>query len=160
MALVRDRRNDDSVPTAYGHREVVVKGYVDTVVVVCGRTVIARHPRSSARDALIFEPRHDLALLERKTGALDQAAPLAGWELPEAFGRRRRLLPGRSVAGALRSPGTDGTTAASSALPRGLNAFGSITAILDHRRRPTQRPRERGRVLLIPGNSNGDGRPR
>ena len=92
MSLVRDRRNDDSVPTAYGHRAVVVKGYVDTVVVVCGSTVIARHPRSDERDALIFEPRPSLALLERKTGALDQAAALAGWELPEAFGRLRRLL--------------------------------------------------------------------
>ena len=89
LSLVRDRRNDYSVPTAYGHREVVVKGYVDTVVVVCGSTVIARHPRSDERDALIFEPRHYLALLERKTGAL------AGWELPEAFGRLRRLLEAR-----------------------------------------------------------------
>ena len=95
LSLVRDRRNDYSVPTAYGHREGVVKGYVDTVVVVCGSTVIARHPRSYERDALIFEPRHDLALLERKTGALDQAAPLAGWELPEAVGRLRRLLEAR-----------------------------------------------------------------
>ena len=42
LSLVRYRRNDYSVPTAYGHREVVVKGYVDTVVVVCGSTVIAR----------------------------------------------------------------------------------------------------------------------
>ena len=28
---------------------------------------------------------HYLALIERKIGALDQAAPLAGWELPEAL---------------------------------------------------------------------------
>ena len=74
---------------------VVVKGYVDAVVVVCGSTVIARHPRSYERDALIFDPLHYVALLERKTGALDQAAPLAGWELPEAFGRLRRLLEAR-----------------------------------------------------------------
>ena len=95
LSLVRYRRNDYSVPTAYGHREVVVKGYVDAVVVVCGSTVIARHPRSYERDALIFDPLHYVALLERKTGALDQAAPLAGWELPEAFGRLRRLLEAR-----------------------------------------------------------------
>ena len=72
-----------------GHRRDVSSG------ALCGSTVIARHPRSYARDALIFEPRHYLALLERKTGALDQAAPLAGWELPEAFGRLRRLLEAR-----------------------------------------------------------------
>ena len=95
LSLVRYRRNDYSVPTAYGHREVVVKGYVDDVVIVCGSEAIARHRRSYEREALIFEPRHYLALLERKTGALDQAAPLAGWELPEAFGRLRRLLEAR-----------------------------------------------------------------
>ena len=38
---------------------------------------------------------HYLALLERKTNALDQAAPLAGWELPAEFGRLRRLLEAR-----------------------------------------------------------------
>ena len=32
LSLVRYRRNASSVPTAYGHREVVVKGFVDDVV--------------------------------------------------------------------------------------------------------------------------------
>ena len=75
LSLVRDRRNDYSVPTAYGHRDVVVKGYVDVVVIVCGSEEIARHRRSYGREELIFDPLHYLALLERKTGALDQAAP-------------------------------------------------------------------------------------
>jgi transposase len=92
LSLVRYRLNDYSVPTAYGHRQVVVKGYVNDVVIVCGSDEIARHRRSYEREALIFDPRHYLALLERKTGAFDQAAPLAGWALPEAFlGLRRRL---------------------------------------------------------------------
>jgi len=43
----------------------------------------------------VFEPRHYLALLERKIGALDQAAPLAGWNLPEAFTALRRVLEAR-----------------------------------------------------------------
>ena len=68
LSLVRYRRNDYSVPTAYGHREVLVKGYVDEVVIVCGSDEIARHRRSYEREVLIFEPRHYLALLERKTG--------------------------------------------------------------------------------------------
>ena len=55
-----------------------MKGYVDDVVIVCGSKEIARHRRSYEREVLIFDPRHYLALLERKTGALDQAAPLAG----------------------------------------------------------------------------------
>ena len=75
LSLVRDRRNDDSVPTAYGHREVLVKGSVDEVVIVCGSDEIARHRRSDERAVLIFEPRHYWALLERKPGALDHAAP-------------------------------------------------------------------------------------
>ena len=32
---------------------------------------------------------------EQKTGALDQAAPLQGWDLPEEFGTLRRLLESR-----------------------------------------------------------------
>ena len=101
LSLVRDRRNDYSVPTAYGHRAVVVKGDVDEVVIVCGSEEIARHRRSYDREVLIFDPRHYLALLERKTGALDQAAPLVGWALPEEFLRLRRLLEAR-----LGKPGT------------------------------------------------------
>jgi len=95
LSLVRYRRNDYSVPTAYGHREVVVKGYVEAVVIACGSEEIARHRRSYAREALIFDPLHYLALLERKTGAFAQAAPLAGWELPAEFIRLRRLLEAR-----------------------------------------------------------------
>ena len=79
LSLVRDRRNDYSVPTAYGHRDVGVKGYVDVVVIVCGSEEIARHRRSDGREELIVDPLHSLAVLERKTGALDQAAPLTGW---------------------------------------------------------------------------------
>ena len=44
---------------------------------------------------LTYDPIHYLPLLERKTGALDQAAPLQGWELPEEFGTLRRLLESR-----------------------------------------------------------------
>jgi transposase len=95
QALVRYRGNDYSVPTVYGYREVVVKGYVDAVVIHLGHETIARHPRSYAHADFIFEPRHYLALLERKLNALDQAAPLAGWSLPEEFATLRRLLEAR-----------------------------------------------------------------
>ena len=61
----------------------------------CGSEVIARHPRSYERDDFVYDPIHYLPLLERKPGALDQAAPLQGWELPEEFGTLRRLLESR-----------------------------------------------------------------
>lgn len=35
---------------------------------------------------------HYLAPIERKINALDQAAPLADWKLPEEFATLRRLL--------------------------------------------------------------------
>ena len=49
LSLVRYRTNDYSVPVAYGHRDVLVRGYVDEVVISCGSEVIARHPRSYER---------------------------------------------------------------------------------------------------------------
>src|SRR5215470_13503199 len=95
LSLVRYRGNDYSVPTAYGHREVLVRGYVHEVVIACAADEIARHPRSYEREDFVFNPLHYLALLERKIGALDQAAPLVGWQLPEEFVTLRRLLEAR-----------------------------------------------------------------
>ena len=95
LSLVRYKANDYSVPVAYGYREVLIRGYVDRVVISCSAETIARHPRSYEREDLIFDPLHYLPLLERKIGALDQAAPLRGWELPEAFATLRRLLEAR-----------------------------------------------------------------
>lgn len=95
LSLVRYRGNDYSVPVAYGHREVLVRGHVDAVAIACGAEEIARHRRSYGREDVLLEPLHYLPLLERKVGALDQAAPLAGWDLPEAFSALRRLLEAR-----------------------------------------------------------------
>ena len=95
LSLVRYRTTDYSMPVAYGHRDVLVRGYVDRVVISCGSEVIARHPRSYQRDDFVFDPIHYLPLLEKKTGALDQAAPLRGWDLPGEFATLRRLLESR-----------------------------------------------------------------
>lgn len=92
---VRYRMNDYSVPMAYGYREVVVKGYVNDVVIFCGTEEIARHKRSYGRAEFIFDPRHYLALIEQKPGALDQAAALQGWPLSPAFTDLRRMLESR-----------------------------------------------------------------
>jgi transposase len=95
LSLVRYRRNDYSAPTTYGHRDVLVRGYVHEVVISCGAEVIARHPRSYEREDFVFDPLHYLALIEQKINALDQAAPLADWRLPEEFAALRRLLEAR-----------------------------------------------------------------
>jgi transposase len=95
LSLVRYRGTDYSVPTAYGHREVLIRGYVHEVVISCGAETIARHPRSYEHEDFVFNPLHYLALLEQKIGALDQAAALAGWDLPEEFATLRRLIEAR-----------------------------------------------------------------
>ena len=95
QALVRYKTNDYSVPVAYGHRDVWIRGYVDRVVIGCGGDIIARHPRCYGREDMVFDPIHYLPLLEKKVGALDQAAPLADWELPAEFQTLRRLMEAR-----------------------------------------------------------------
>ena len=95
LSLVRYRNNDYSVPVAYGHREVLVKAYVDRVEIHCGSDCIAKHERSYDKADFIFDPLHYLALIERKVNALDQAAPLAGWVLPPIFTTLRHLLEAR-----------------------------------------------------------------
>jgi len=60
QSLVRYKTNDYSVPVAYGHQDVWIRGYV-----------------------------------EKKINALDQAAPLQDWDLPEDFATLRRLMEGR-----------------------------------------------------------------
>ena len=97
QSLVRYKTNDYSVPVAYGHRDVWLRGYVDRVVIGCGGDVIARHPRCWDRDDMVFDPVHYLRLLEKKIGAFDQAAPLVGWDLPPEFQTLRRLMEARMI---------------------------------------------------------------
>ena len=95
QSLVRYKTNDYSVPVAFGHQEVWIRGYVSEVVIGCRGEVIARHPRSYEREDVSFDPLHYLALIERKINALDQAAPLQGWDLPDVFATLRRLMEAR-----------------------------------------------------------------
>ncbi|MEE8157223.1 MAG: hypothetical protein V3T51_03640, partial [Gammaproteobacteria bacterium] len=48
-----------------GHCEVLVRGYVERVVISCAAEVIARHKRSYEREDLVFDPLHYLPLIER-----------------------------------------------------------------------------------------------
>ena len=97
-SLMRYRMNDDSVPSRYGFRECVIKGFVDEVVILIGGEEIARHPRSYEHGGFVFDPLHYLALIEQKPGALDQAAPLQDWHLMPEFAQLRRILEARMGA--------------------------------------------------------------
>lgn len=94
-SVVRYRGNDYSMPVAFGHREVWIKGFVDRVVIGCADEVIAQHGRFYDKDDISFDPVHYLRLIERKIMAFDQAAPLQDWDLPDAFSTLQRLLEAR-----------------------------------------------------------------
>ena len=94
-ALVRYRLVDYSAPAVHAHKKVTVKGYVDRVEVALGAEIVAHHRRSYIRGDVVYDPLHYLSLLEKKPGALDQAAPLRGWKLDPAFDALRRLLEAR-----------------------------------------------------------------
>jgi Mu transposase, C-terminal domain len=94
-ALVRYRGNDYSTPTTYGFQEVLVKGFVEEVAILCRGTEIARHARSYGQGVFVYDPLHYLALIEMKPNALDQAAALQNWDLPEGFQHLRHLLEAR-----------------------------------------------------------------
>ena len=95
LSLVRYRNNDYSVPTRYGHQEVLAKGYVERVEIACRGEIIAVHARSYGTADFVCNPLHYLALLEHKSRALDQAAPLDGWQLADCVHRLRRLMEAR-----------------------------------------------------------------
>lgn len=92
LSLVSFDANQYSVPTEFAHHRVTVVASVDTVRIVAGDRVAAVHPRCWGREQVFYDPVHYLAVLERKPGALDFAAPLRGWELPVCFGILRRRL--------------------------------------------------------------------
>ena len=104
---------------------------------VTGADVIARHPRSYEHEDFIFDPLHYLSLLEQKSNALDQAAPLNGWKLPPVFGDLRRLLEARMGKKGKREyvqvlrlletfPTEEVRAAVSDALQRGVIGFDAI----------------------------------
>jgi hypothetical protein len=145
LSLVRFDANDYSVPTAYAHHKLTAVGTIDMVRVVAGDRVVAEHRRSWGREGVFYDPVHYLALLERKPGALDFAAPLEGWELPVCFGVLRRRLeaefggPGTrrfiKVLRLLERAGPrDLTRAVERALELGLADADAVRLILEHRR--------------------------
>lgn len=95
LLLVRFRGNDYSAPMEYAHHRVEIKGFVDRVEICHKDQVIAVHKRCYGKEQCIFDPVHYLAVLERKPGALDQARPLDGWDLPACLGDLRRILEAR-----------------------------------------------------------------
>ena len=145
LSLVSFDANQYSVPTEFAHHSVTVVASVDTVRILCGDRLAAVHRRCWSREQVFYDPVHYLAVLERKPGALDFAAPLQGWELPVCFGVLRRRLeaefggPGtRQFIKVLRLLGwadpAELTRAAERALELGVADADAVRLILEHRR--------------------------
>ena len=71
QSLVRYKANDCSVPAAYGHPDVWLRGDVGQVVIGSGGDVFARHPRCWDREDMVFDPVFACPFLEQKVGALE-----------------------------------------------------------------------------------------
>ena len=89
---MRFDRNDYSVPTAFAHHDVTASAGSKRSASSSAPTWWPPTPRCWDKEQVCFDPRHYLALLERKPGALDLARPLEGWSLPECFAVLRRRL--------------------------------------------------------------------
>lgn len=145
LSLVGFDANQYSVPTEFAHRRVTAVGTVDEVRIVVGDRTVATHRRSWGREGVFYEPVHYLALLERKPGALDFAAPLEGWELPVCFGVLRRRLEAELAGAGTRqfikvlrllewADLKDLTRAVAQALELGVADADAVRLILEHRR--------------------------
>lgn len=91
--LVRFKGNEYSVPLNLGVRKILIKGFAEKIQIIDKEKVISEHKRLYGKNETSFEPVHYLSLLERKSRAFYQAAPLKDWILPEVFKRvHARLL--------------------------------------------------------------------
>jgi len=86
--------NRYSVPVNRARRDVMIKAYPFHIDILDKTTLLARHPRSYAREQDIFDPLHYLPLLEQRPGAFDYAKPLKRWRegWPESYHRMLRVL--------------------------------------------------------------------
>jgi hypothetical protein len=96
------------------------------------------------REQVFYDPLHYLAVLERKPGALDFAAPLEGWELPVCYGVLRRRLEAKFGGAGTRqfikvlrlrewADPVELTRAVARALELGTDDADAVRLILEHR---------------------------
>jgi hypothetical protein len=115
--------------------------------------VVTRHQRSFEEGALVLDPRHVLALLERKSRAVGEATALQQWKLPRVFHELRGALrahtrrPDREWVQVLRlleaHPEVEVEAAVAEALERGSPRLETVRLLLrrrDERALPVLQP--------------------
>ena len=117
-SLVRYDRNDYSVPTAYGHRPVLVKGYVAEVVIACGAAIYRPAP------ALLWARGVHLrsAALSGAAGAEDRRSRSGG--TTAGLGVARSIRDAARPAGGAHGQGRQAGIRSGSAAARELSARG------------------------------------
>lgn len=78
-SLVPFDGNAYSVPTRYGNRKVLVKGFVHRVVIACQDEPIAEHPRCYGKGQDVLAPLHYLDLLQQRPAAFEHAKAIRRW---------------------------------------------------------------------------------
>lgn len=86
--LINFDRNRYSVPASFANRPVSLRIYPERLVVAAEGQILCEHERVIERShnlpsRTIYDGRHDLAVVQRKPGALRNGAPFA--ELPNGF---------------------------------------------------------------------------
>lgn len=71
--------NRYSVPVDRGASQLTLRAYPFQVEILDRDQVLARHPRSYAREQDLFDPLHYLPLLEQRPGAYEHAKPIRRW---------------------------------------------------------------------------------
>ena len=140
---VRVDRVTYSLPSEYAYRPAWAKLFHDRVELAVDGAVVACHERSFEEGALVLEPRHVLALLERKSRAVGEATALQQWKLPRAFYEIREALrshtrrPDREWVQVLRlleaHPEVEVEAAVAEALERGSPRLETVRLLLRRR---------------------------
>ena len=95
LSLVRYKTNDYSAPVAYGHRDVLVRGYVDQWSSVAGPRSSPAITAPTSGMILCSTPSTTCPCWSRRRRPWTRPLPCRGWDLPEEFGTLRRLLESR-----------------------------------------------------------------
>ena len=93
-STVRFDRNEYSVPVRFLRRAVTVKGYANTVEIICDRDAVVTYERLSGQGKTAYKLEHYIGLLERKPRSVFQAKPVRQTVRKELLELGKRLPGG------------------------------------------------------------------
>ncbi len=91
FAEINFATNRYSVPTAYTHRNGLLRVYSDHITISVGDEEIAKHTRSFQRRAAVLEPLHYLDLLEMKHRSVERAEVFTTDKFPDELKQLLRV---------------------------------------------------------------------